>query len=270
MEHELDLFENAIDSLQHGLAHYMEYEENQEVTDIKQAIMNLVNSIDLMILEKLRRFDEEQIYESEQQDKYGLGYRKTIHVDKAYRKIRDEIDAITTDEFKAYEILKILRNSATHASFTFGSNSKSNIVFLLHYIARFLEDELETEIDEFLSTEEFHFYNQTIKGMSFGEVLQDRIDAAIEAEIDWLNFRSIKDGGTGVVASWPCHECSKVGISVDEDLAPIGECAFCGHKHKVGVCEVCSTEFDPDWDGLVDEETGLELCEYHSDSDNYD
>ncbi len=63
---------------------------------------------------------------------------------------------------------------------------------------------------------------------------------------------------------------SKAGISVDEDLAPIGECAFCGHKHKVGVCEVCSTEFDPDWEGLVDEETGLELCEYHSDLDNYD
>jgi hypothetical protein len=266
---ELSLFDNAIDSLKHGLSHYMAYDEDGQISDIKQAIMNLVNAIDLFVLEKVRQKDENLIYENDKTDKYGIGYRQTIKADKAYKIIKGDVDQITPEEFKAYEILKILRNSATHSSFSFGKDGESNIVFLLHYIARFLDNELQVDIEDLLEEDEFKFYHDKIRDLDYGEVLQERIDAAIKSKIEWMNFRSLKNGGMPVVAEWDCHECGRRGISLDEELAPFGECAYCGHEHRVGICEVCGEIFDIDWEGLESDD-GLTLCEYHSDPDNFD
>jgi hypothetical protein len=266
----LDLFDNAIDSLRHGLAHYIEYRNHSSISDIKQAIMNLVNAIDLLILERVRRKDEELIYQTEKTDRFGLGYRRTIHVDKAYQLIKEDVDEITDEEWNAYEILKILRNSATHSTFSFGDDKDSNIVFLLHYIARFLDYELGIDIEELLDEDEFTFYHNIIRDLDYGEVLQERVEAAIRDKIKWLNYRSIKNGGMPVVADWPCHECGKQGISLDEDLNPIGKCVFCGYQHRIGICDICEVHFDLDYEGFTCEEDGVTLCDFHSDLDNFD
>jgi hypothetical protein len=267
----LDLHDNAIDSLQHGLVHYMEYDDNQSISDIKQVIMNLVNSIDLLILEKVRLVKgDDAIFENERTDRFGLGYRKTITAEKAYRLIKSDVDEISEEEFKAYEVLKILRNSATHSSFSFGDDSEENIVFLLHYIARFLDNELDENIEDFLDDSEFNFYHEKIRDLEYGDILQERIYAALEEEIKWMNFRSIKDGGIPVVADWACNECRRHGVSLDEDLATYGTCVFCGAEHRIGVCSVCETLFDADWEGTISDEDDFALCDYHSDPDNFD
>lgn len=71
-----------------------------------------------------------------------------------------------------------------------------------------------------------------------------------------------------VTAEWAFHECGRDGVSLAKELAPFGECTFCGHKHRVEMCEVCGDMFDIDWEGLVAED-GLTLCEYHSDPNNF-
>ncbi|MGG3235637.1 hypothetical protein ABEP17_19625 [Priestia flexa] len=266
---ELSLLDNAIDSLKHGLAHIIDHEVSGDISDIKQGIMNLVNSIDLFILEKVRQKDERLIYENEKHDKYGIVYRQTIKAEKAYRLIKGEVDQITEEEFKAYDILKILRNAATHSTFSYGEDREGNIIFLMHYIARFLENELEIDLQGLIEEDMFKFYHNKIRDLDYGEVLQERIFAAIESEISILNFISVKDGGTPVVADWCCHECGREGISLDEDLAPYGNCAYCGYEHRVGTCDVCGVLFDVDWEGQ-EYEDGLSLCEYHSDIDNFD
>jgi hypothetical protein len=269
--YELDLFDNAIDSLHHGLIHYMDYIESKSLSDIKQAIMNLVNSIDLLILEKVRRSKgDDAIFETDKTDPFGLGYRKTISTEKAYKLIKADVYQISTWEFKAYKVLKILRNSATHSFFSFGDGSEENIVFLLHYIARFLDLELDQEIEDILENKELRFYQEKIRNLAYGFILQSRVYAAIEEEIKWMNFSSIKGGGTPVVAEWSCYECGREGISLDKDLAPYGTCAFCGTEHRIGVCSACETLFDADSEGFVDEEEGFALCEYHSDINNFD
>lgn len=192
---ELSLLDNAIDSLKHGLAHIIDYEEKRDISDIKQGIMNLVNAIDLFILEKVRQKDEKLIYENEKHDKYGIGYRQTIKAEKAYRLIKGEVDQITEEEFKAYDILKILRNSATHSTFSYGKDREHNIIFLMHYIARFLENELEMDLQDLIEEDVFKFYHKKIRDLDYGEVLQERMYAAIESEISLLNFSSVKDGG---------------------------------------------------------------------------
>jgi hypothetical protein len=267
---ELSLLDNAIDSLKHGLMHIMAYEEKgKQISDIKQGIMNLVNAIDLFVLEKVRQKDETLIYENKKYDKYGIGYRQTIKAEKAYKIIRSDVEQITDEEFKAYEILKILRNAATHSTFSYGEEREYNIIFLLHFIARFVEYELEIDLQDLIEDDMLKFYHNKIRNLDYGEVLQERIYATIESKISLLNFISIKDGGTPVVAEWSCYECGREGISLDEELAPYGHCAYCGREHRIGICDVCEVRFDLDWEGSQYED-GLSLCEYHSDINNYD
>lgn len=264
MEYKLELYDNAIDSLQHGLSHYIIYDNEPNVSDVKQAIMNLINSIDLLVLERLKRKDETLIYENTKNDKFGLGYKKTINAETAYKLIKGDIDKIDADEFKAYEILKVLRNSATHYSFAFGKDSENNIIFLLHYIARFLDNELGKKIEEVLNAEESKFYYRKIQHLDYGKVIQERIYAAIQSEINFLNYVEVKDGGTPVVADFSCVECDRQGVSIDERLGPYGVCVFCESVNNIESCSVCGEVFNADWDGLVVEEDALALCEYHA------
>lgn len=251
----LNLFENAIDSLQHGLTHLADFNDGLSLSDAKQAVMNLVNSIDLLVLEKLRRIDADAIYASENEDAFGIGYRPTIHVDQAYQKIRKHLNKpIEGPEWDAYQILKILRNSANHFYFSFGEERKENVTFLLHYIARFIEDDLNEKLDNYLTKEDYTFYLELIDGTEYGDVLYERKEAArmeyIRQSISWLEYRSIKDGGGPIVAEWPCNECGEDGVSLDERLAPVGECAFCGHHHETAFCERCGCMIDLAWDGI--------------------
>lgn len=39
------------------------------------------------------------------------------------------------------------------------------------------------------------------------------------------------------------------GVSLDEELAPYGHCAYCGHEHRIGTCDVCGVQFDLEWEG---------------------
>jgi hypothetical protein len=45
-----DLFENSVDSLNHGLEHYERYREYEYPSDAKQCVINLFVSIDTMLL----------------------------------------------------------------------------------------------------------------------------------------------------------------------------------------------------------------------------
>lgn len=251
----LDLFENAVDSLQHGITHLADFKNELTLSDAKQSVMNLVNAIDLLVLEMLQRIDKDAIYISGE-DTFGIGYRATIHVDKAYKMIRKHLNKpIEGPEWDAYQILKILRNSANHSRFSFGDERKENIIFLLHYIARFISDDLDEKLESMFSGEEYALFLEIIEGTEYGDVLYERKEAArieiIRDKIWVMNHCSVADGcGAPVVAEWPCNECGEEGISLDDDLCSVGKCAFCGTEHNVAFCGNCSYPFDADWEGI--------------------
>ncbi|HEY8435899.1 MAG TPA: hypothetical protein VIK63_02475 [Haloplasmataceae bacterium] len=259
----LNLFENAIDSLKHALEHLSNFHGELSISDAKQAIMNLVNAADLLVVEKLRRIDESAIFvdDDDDFDDFGTGYRRTIGAGEAYKKIKDKLNQpIEEDEFDAYRVLKLLRHSANHYEFSFGDERKENIVFLLHYIARFLENDLDEKLEYHLTEEEFDTYLSLIKDLDYGEVLFQRKKAAVKEIIRCMEYRRFEDGGDEVVADWPCHECGERGVSLTEDLAPIGECVFCKHKHDVEFCENCGYAFDPYYEGMFDDVTLCDAC----------
>lgn len=41
------------------------------------------------------------------------------------------------------------------------------------------------------------------------------------------------------VADFPCEQCGKFGISVNEAFLPVGKCCYCGYEHELEVCVRC-------------------------------
>lgn len=49
----------------------------------------------------------------------------------------------------------------------------------------------------------------------------------------------INKGGVQVIADFPCEQCGKFGVSVYEELLPIGKCCYCGYENEVLECAHC-------------------------------
>ncbi|QPK87881.1 hypothetical protein IEN91_14790 [Bacillus velezensis] len=253
----LGLLDNAIDYLQHGLHHLQEYEERLSISDIKQSIINLINSLDLFVLEKLRQVEgEEAIFASNNNKKedYDTGYRATVHVGNAYRRIKAVLqNTITDDEQSAYDILKLLRDSAVHYEFAFGQEKEENMLFLLHYIGRFIDLELSVELENVLAN--YHeFYFSYIEGTDYYVIVQERAEEArkemIRNDIYWYEYDTVKNGAPQIVLDWVCDECSEQSVAADNRLGvDPGVCAICFAEHEIKECFKCGQRISINHEG---------------------
>ena len=50
-------------------------------------------------------------------------------------------------------------------------------------------------------------------------------------------------GGERYVADYPCDECGKYGVSVNEAFLPIGRCCYCGFENELAECIRCGELF---------------------------
>ncbi|RED83285.1 hypothetical protein [Cohnella phaseoli] len=248
-----NLFENAIDSIDHGLQHLSDYPDELSLSDAKQSIMNLINGLDLLILEKLRSLDEEAIFENKSKS-------NTLKAEEAYKRIKNELNEEIEDwEFKAYAILKRLRNNAVHYEFSFGDDNIKNISLLIHLCLRFIETELDMEIEELISNDNYQRCRRVLKDLPFGEIIEERYVDAIEADIYAYSYST--KGMYSAVLDAPCGNCGREGISIAEDFYPYGKCVFCEEQYNIQACERCGHEFDADWEGVQVHEDGDYLCD---------
>lgn len=53
-------------------------------------------------------------------------------------------------------------------------------------------------------------------------------------------------GAVQFVADFPCGQCGKFGVSIDETFLPIGRCCYCGYENELVKCERCGELVDVD------------------------
>lgn len=63
-------------------------------------------------------------------------------------------------------------------------------------------------------------------------------------QVSAMEYECGRHGGTPPVADFACQECGKDGVSITEDLLPIGKCCYCGYENEHYVCELCGTVYD--------------------------
>ena len=79
---------------------------------------------------------------------------------------------------------------------------------------------------------------------------QDDLLAAIESLNPYpekLNALSYENkGAVQFVADFPCEQCGKFGISIDETFLTIGRCCYCGYENELAKCERCGEMLNVD------------------------
>lgn len=79
---------------------------------------------------------------------------------------------------------------------------------------------------------------------------QDDLLAAIESlnpypeKLDALSYEN--KGAVQFVADFPCEQCGKFGISIDETFLTIGRCCYCGYENELAKCERCGEMLNVD------------------------
>lgn len=72
---------------------------------------------------------------------------------------------------------------------------------------------------------------------------QEDLLSAIESlnpypeRLDALSYES--KGAIQFVADFPCEQCGKLGVSIDETFLTIGRCCYCGYENELAVCGRC-------------------------------
>lgn len=106
---QLNLFDNAIDSILHGLEHYAE--GNLNPRDYKFSILHVAQGVELLLKERLAR--EHWVLVFEKVDKPAAGER-TVGFDGAIQRL-EGICKVHLDKYKAgLQALKNARNEMEH------------------------------------------------------------------------------------------------------------------------------------------------------------
>lgn len=94
---------------------------------------------------------------------------------------------------------------------------------------------------DYLTDELTYFKNEIFR------YIEEDLNPLIK-RVEIMNAEYIKDGGEKPVADFPCEFCGKFGVSIMEELLPIGTCCYCGNENTVHVCELCGSVYD-EFDG---------------------
>ena len=73
----------------------------------------------------------------------------------------------------------------------------------------------------------------------FKDNLIDAIDSLnpYPAILQKLSYET--KGSIPYIADFPCEECGKIGVSINESFLPIGQCCHCGFDNELIECERC-------------------------------
>lgn len=70
----------------------------------------------------------------------------------------------------------------------------------------------------------------------------------IKKKIDDLKYIAVKEGGNLPIADFPCWNCYKEYVSLDNEIYPRGFCINCGEENEIHQCHKCGTLYSEDGD----------------------
>jgi len=228
------IFENAVDSLRHGAAHYLLRDENP--TAIKHAILLVQHSIELFLKESLARAHPVLVYQD--LDKSISDNSRTVGLLEAVQRLENVGKALSADQVRDLRELRNRRNRIEHYVFDPSDDHVPvvgrSIKFLLHFLPQHLGVELRDLFDE-------------------DEDYRDLLEAALTYQ-ERLNEANRQVAALKLPAQ-TCPQCCEDALVVDsphgdycflcQEEVPTSECEGCGdlwpdaELERGGICPVC-------------------------------
>lgn len=210
------LLENAIDSLEHGIAHYVNRDEAP--TAIKHAVLNIYHSIELFLKERLARVNPLFIYRNI--DKRVSGESQTVGLTEIVIRMENIGIPLTAQHVHVLTELQRRRNRIEHHRFDPTEDHELLVGRALKLLLEFLPAHLGAQLEDLV--ESSRDYRKVLEAiLSYKE----RVERALA--------EATAQGGRIVC----CPDCGEETVAIDSDRGPF--CFLCHEEQDLEECEQC-------------------------------
>ncbi|NBN61968.1 hypothetical protein GWJ07_20495 [Proteus sp. G2639] len=270
--HELDLLENALDSLSEALSKF-EDGECGESKSYKFAVLHMAHFLELIFKYHVASKHKLLIYKDPFSQK--LNEDKTIGLWECINFINNEnSNTISSDLKKDLEWIKKLRNNIEHHKFTMDvAEVRFTLGRLFRSVMEFLNEHTELDVER-------HIPLQMKKSF---EILSDEYAFSVQTAIkkaDKIERENPVDCMAFDAESirFDCPECGHYTLVINNESSTGYCCTFCDNEESdelPGYCDICGTtairgELDY-WlieDGIVEARCYYCSGKYHADKDD--
>jgi hypothetical protein len=218
--HKFSLTENALDSLEHAIAHLKEPAELKS-GDYKRVILDLSHVAELLFKERLRIVHPAFVLSNV--DKYPSASAHTVSADMALKRLQKignvEFDA---DDQAALKNIREKRNEIEHYEFSI-SEKEARVVIgnVLVFIFKFASDEVGLDWAE-----------RRINDSSWSKL--NEFAEFYEAQKSYIN-ETLWDSD---IPTQDCPICKNDTFDLESEV-----CVLCGHREDVLECEQCKASY---------------------------
>lgn len=238
--HQLDLIENALDSLAEALAKFEEGDAG-EPKAYKFAVLHMAHFIELVFKHHIALKHPLLIYKEPFAQK--LDKNKTITLWEAVNFINNEATDTVSKEFRAdLEWLKRLRNEIEHHKFQMDVlQVRITIGRLFRSVIEFLENYSDVEVEPQIPAHTM----ETFKVLS-DEYEFHRRDALREADaVEEANPRDYSSGDDEPPVRLDCPNCDNPTLVLNESSDTGYRCTFCENEESDDLfasCDICGVQ----------------------------
>lgn len=235
--HELDLFDNALDSLAEALSKFEEGDAGEHKA-YKFAVLHMAHFIELIFKHHIASKHPLLIFK----DPFAraLDKNKTIGLWEAVNFINNEAPNSVSSEFRTdLEWIKRMRNEIEHHKFTMDvTQVRTTIGRLFRSVTEFLDEYSDIELEAHIPKHTKDTFKVLSDEYEFS--VRDAIKKAEEVEEENpIDYSSDPDAEP---VRLDCPECGHPTLVFDEESDTGYRCTFCGNEESddlPAVCDIC-------------------------------
>jgi len=219
------IFENAIDSLRVGIEFYLNAKKGRP---LKFAILSIHNCVELFLKEKLYRYNPLLIYKNI--DKPIDEDSITVGISETLGRLSNLGLKLTKDETSDIFALQKQRNRIEHYRFDRDASHSEMVGQVLRFLYNFLPKHLDSNLEEYISGEEFREVRSLI--LSYEELLAEA-ERQVKVETKKISKADlIRD-----IHEIECPECGHYTLVVNSSRGKF--CFFCHKEQDISQCSHC-------------------------------
>jgi hypothetical protein len=222
----LELKENALDSLVHGVEHFL---SEKRRTDLKYAVLHVFQAVELCLKARLAEVHPSLMLS--RPEEHGSSDPKTVEFGALVKRVLAIDATISTDDQEVLEMVRRKRNQFEHHRVAMNRQYASDLIGkTVRFLETFLSEEMEIALKDEVDETTYHALSEAIHSW------EERLERA-RREINELIPRT-KEG-----MAYRLLDCPECGTGTVPDPNP-GikdeiECYLCRNTFELSTCDVC-------------------------------
>jgi len=229
----LGLEENAMDSLVHGVEHYIGFIDEHNPTDLKYAILHVFHALELFLKARLAKAHPLLIYQKPEDGGIADNKANTVDFKSLIGRLRNVSVDLSRQNLVDLDSLHTIRNSIEHHRVEGSSQVIEDYVGkAMRFLKNFLQKELGIILRERLDKDAYNTLSNVLDSYN------ERLERAKQELPDLQD----KDG-VPLYSLAICEECLEETIVIPDPTShdDTVHCFFCDAHFYVTVCERCGS-----------------------------